>query len=221
MRGAEQHNPLKQATTSPREKMSNSDNRITTSDALLSLASEAGDDMQKCWDQFFPRIQNLTLKTLRYLPHRREDAFDAAQNAFLSFWKVTERTDVLQTLDRNSLWKLLATIAVRKAREVARREFAEKRGGGRVTPFSALTESSSKSLQQLLAEVSTTDFDLAAEERLLSLPEELRQIATLRLYNHTNAEIAGLLNCSERRVDRKIRLIKSQWDLDIQAGNAS
>lgn len=196
--------------------MVNPDKSTAASVALSRLSLGSPEDLQRCWDQFFPRLQALTLRTLRFLPHRKEDAADAAQSAFVSFWKATEKSDILHTLDRNSLWRLLATIAVRKARKAIRRDFAEKRGGGRVTPFSALAESASLSLENLLAEVSTGDFDLVAEERLHSLPDELQQIAMLRLYNHTNAEIAELLKCSERRVDRKIRLIKSQWDLESE-----
>ena len=196
--------------------MTNQDINLTASVALSQLDRGTPENFQECWDEFFPRLRALTSKTLRHLPHRREDAADAAQSAFVSFWKATERNDVWQTLDRNSLWKLLATIAVRKARKAIRREFAEKRGGGRLTPFSALTESASQSLQNLLTDISTCDFDLMAEERLQSLADELRQIALLRLYNHTNLEIAELLECSERRIDRKIRLIKSQWAVDSE-----
>lgn len=194
--------------------MSEPDKLTIASVALSQLRRGTVSDMQQCWDEFFPRLQALTLRTLRHLPHRKEDADDAAQSALISLWKATERSNILETLDRNSLWKLLATIAVRKARKTVRREFAEKRGGGNLTPFSALTESASQSLENLMADIATNDFDLIAEERLQSLPDELRQIAMLRLYNHTNAEIADLLNCSERRVDRKIRVIKSQWDND-------
>ena len=51
-------------------------------------------------------------------------------------------------------------------------------------------------------------------DRLLAaLPsDELREIARLRLEEHTNAEIAGRLGCTERTVERKLVLIRSYWE---------
>ncbi len=200
--------------------MKNANSNLTTSVALATITGDSRPEYQSAWNRYFPRVEALTMRTLRHLPHRREDAADAAQSAFISFWKATKGDGALKSLDQNSLWRLLATIAVRKARQVVRKEFAEKRGGGNVAPFSTLTESANQTVEELLGDVSTTDFDLAVEERLLLLPDdELRQIALLRLYNHTNAEIAQLIDCSERRIDRKLRVIKSHWNREPEGSD--
>lgn len=200
--------------------MTDSNEYTSAAAALTSLSGGTQHDFQEVWNRYFPRLEALTLKTLHHLPHRHEDAADAAQSAIISFWQTTKQAGTVRSLDRNSLWKLLATIAVRKARQVIRREFAEKRGGGKVAPFSALTESANQSLEETLTEVSTSDFDFAVEERLLSLPdEEMQQIALLRLYNHSNSEIADLIRCSQRRVDRKLRVIKSHWSREPEGND--
>lgn len=165
------------------------------------------------WNHHFPRLVKIAHAALAHLPHRVEDAHDAAQSALVSFWQRMERDGFEQTLDRNSLWRLLATITTRKAQQVVRKEFAQKRGGGKVMPFADAANADGR-VSHLLAHVPTTDFDLECAERVEKLPEELRPFALLRLFSHTNAEIAEIVDCSERRVERKLQLIRSYWSRD-------
>jgi len=52
-----------------------------------------------------------------------------------------------------------------------------------------------------------------AEERLTQLPADLRCIAQYKLEGYTNAEIAALpdMGCTERTVERKLKLIREAW----------
>src|SRR5438270_249482 len=43
---------------------------------------------------------------------------------------------------------------------------------------------------------------------------ELRTIAVRRLVQHTNREIAATLGCTERKVERKLALIRLEWEAD-------
>lgn len=169
---------------------------------------------EEIWARYFPRLVKVALGTLRYLPHRSQDANDAAQSAFISFWQKLTAEGVADTLDRNTLWRLLATITVRKARRIVRNEFAQKRGGGKVVSLDAVSDGHGAelvSVHQALAQISTQEFDMNCEENIESLPEDLRQFAVLRLLGHTNLEISELLNCSQRRVERKLAMIRSLW----------
>ncbi len=171
---------------------------------------------EQLWIRYFPKLVRVAKSTLGSLPHRSQDAQDAAQSAFVSFWRKLSVQDVATTLDRNSLWRLLATITARKARQIVRREFAEKRGAGQVIPVSQLGENDTDlPASELFQQLPTQEFDLACEERLQQLPEDLRLFAVLRLFGHTNAEISVQLECSERKVERKLNLIRSYWT-DIQ-----
>lgn len=174
-----------------------------------------GDDAAaaELWRRCFPKLLAIARRSLRCLPHRQEDAEDAAQSAMISFWKKLRREDESSELDRNSMWKLLVTIAVRKTRAQLRREGAKKRGEGAVLNESELlTEySGRRSLDDMLGTVSAGDFDVACEEWLMKLEEDLRPIAVLRVLGHANEEMAKLLKCSERTVERKLQLIRDIW----------
>ncbi|MEZ6124487.1 MAG: ECF-type sigma factor [Planctomycetaceae bacterium] len=165
------------------------------------------------WRRYFPRLVRVARTTLNHLPHRSDDAEDAAQSAFMAFWQQIARSGLESVVDRNSLWKLLATITIRKAQQKLRRERAQKRGGGKVTPVSQLIDSDGQPLRasRLFHQVPAHEFDLMCDELLELLPDDLRSFAVLRLFGHTNQEISEYARCSERKVERKLNLIRSYW----------
>ena len=195
--------------------MANDPSRGSVSLALRQIKDHSRTAVKGLWIRYFPGLVRVAQGTLKHLPHRLHDADDAAQSAFISFWKQISRDGISETLDRNSLWKLLATMAARKAKQIVRRDCAAKRGGGAVVNFSSLDKTTDNiNPSQLIEQLSSEDFDLACEERLAQLPEDLRQFAVLRLFGHTNVEIAELLKCSQRKVERKLNLIRSYWTND-------
>jgi DNA-directed RNA polymerase specialized sigma24 family protein len=147
-------------------------------------------------------------------PQRAADADDAVQSAFATFFRRARAGAFGVDLDRDDLWALLGVIAVRKARRQARREAAGKRGGGRVLDEGALTDDDRAGLEALAAGPAA-DFDLHCEELLGRLDEELRTFAMLRLLGHTNREVADRLGCTERKVERKLHLIRLIWERDL------
>lgn len=195
-------------------------NAATGSVTLCYAQLRSGDEHAagELWKRFFPRIRGLARKTLGAFPQRATDADDAAQNAFISFFQQVDRGDFGDHLDRQSLWNLLAVITVRKALKQVERERSQKRGGGRVRGESdraASAEGREFRLDEALAEMPMQEFDLRCEEMLLVLPEQLREIALLRLMGHTNVEIARMLECTERRIQRKLQHIRTKWENQI------
>lgn len=163
------------------------------------------------WARFFPRLVALARRVLAGRPQRAADADDAAQSAFASFC-LRVKAGELRASDRNELWNLLGVITDRKARQQARRERAEKRGGGRVLDEGALTRPDGTPLPLDEAAAGPADeFDLHCEELLAQLTPELREFALLRLLGVRNREIADRLGCTERKVERKLNLIRLKW----------
>jgi DNA-directed RNA polymerase specialized sigma24 family protein len=186
----------------------------------LLLAQLQGCDpsaLGEIWRRFFPRLAGLARKTLSGLPRCHADADDVAQSALVSFWRAIERGRAFELADREDLWNLLGVMTVRKARRQVRRESAQKRGGGRTYRESDLgaggsDECSLAGLDQLLADTPPTEFDLYCEELLLALDDDLRTAAVLRLQGHSTAEIAGLLECNQRSVQRRLEDVRKQWE---------
>ena len=176
---------------------------------------------QKLWDHFLPRMVALARKTLSDGPQKVADADDAVQSAFFNFWQRAQRGIFTGDLHRDNLWNLLAVITVRKAKKQIRRELAGKRGGGEVLGGSAVDDavdfrSQSFRLDEALGQIPMPIFDLNCEELLLKLDEELRALALLRLKGHTNGEIADILDCTQRTVERKLKLIRLRWEHELE-----
>lgn len=168
---------------------------------------------RKLWLHFFPRLLGLARKTLAGMPQQVADADDAVQSAFASFWQRVEQGQFQEGMDREDLWNLLGLITVRKSLKQVRREQADKRGGGQVLGEHALTrpDGSPRPLDEVVGQTPTQDFDLACEELLLQLDEELRVFAVLRLLGYRNREIADNLGCTLRKVERKLNLVRLRW----------
>ncbi|HUR52717.1 MAG TPA: ECF-type sigma factor, partial [Gemmataceae bacterium] len=92
------------------------------------------------------------------------------------------------------------------------REAAAKRGGGRVVGEEALARPDGSPLPlDEAAVLPPTDFDFHCEELLSQLDPELREFAVLRLLGYRNREIAEMHDCTERKIERKINLIRLRW----------
>lgn len=180
------------------------------------LRTGDGDAARELWKRFFPRLHGLARKTLAGYPQRIADAEDAAQSAFISFWQRAERGEFGNDLDRHNLWNLLGVITVRKALKQVKRERTQKRGGGLVRGESELADDRSNAgqgfrLDEILADLPTHEFDLHCEELLQQLNAELRDIALFRLWGWTTLEIADHLQCTQRKVQRKVELVQLKW----------
>lgn len=171
------------------------------------------------WERFMPRLAGLARKTIAGRKLRMAGEEDAVQSVFLSFWQRANAGRFTGVWNRNDIWNLLAKMTVRKSLNLSRRERAERRGGGRVWNEAALAggDEGGGALDEALATLPTHEFDLHTEEMLMSLDDDLRMFAVLRLMEYKNREIAELLECTERRVERKLERIRSLWEHEVPA----
>lgn len=70
----------------------------------------------------------------------------------------------------------------------------------------------SSAAKEAFGTLTPQEFDLYAEELLLRLDESLRPFAVLKLMGYTDTEIAERPGCTERTVQRKMRLTRLAWD---------
>jgi DNA-directed RNA polymerase specialized sigma24 family protein len=172
------------------------------------------------WGRYFERLVALARIQLRGTPRRAADEEDVALSAFDSFCRGVERGRFPELLDRNSLWRLLVTITLRKANALRRGEHRQKRGGGGVVGESELPELSNcaadAALEQVMSRELTPELAVqVAEEcrRLLGVLNDaaLQSLALLKMEGYTNDELAVRLGYSLRTVERKLRLIRTLW----------
>jgi RNA polymerase sigma-70 factor (ECF subfamily) len=180
--------------------------------SLLYEEVRNGDEraVSELWKRFLPRLLGLARKALKGRELRHADSDDVVQSAFMSFWKGASGGQFDQPANRESLWNLLGVITVRKARKLIEREQTAKRGGGR--------RAGNDANRPEPAGPDTVAFDAFCSELFELLDDELQGFAALRMMGHTNREVAELLRCSERKVERKLQLIRAVWEDELNEG---
>lgn len=186
------------------------DDDITGSVSLVFQRMRAGDPhaVEHLWERFRPRLLALARNTLSGQSQRFADPEDALQSAFVSFWQRAERGDFGDDLDRDDLWNVLGVITVRKALKHQERERAQKRGGGRTAD--------AMPVDAVASPHEGPELDIVCTEMLELLEPDLRPYAVLRLMGHKNREIADQFGCTERKVERKLQLIREIWEAEVQ-----
>ena len=167
------------------------------------------------WEGYYRRLVGLARQKLLGRPRAVADEEDVALSAFDSFCRHAEQGRFPRLDDRDDLWQLLVLLATRKASDLAEREGRQRRDWRRTAPLdgTACDPPGEEPDPALAAEL--------AEEtgRLLGLlpDDQLRAIALRKLEGHTNEEIAGLLGCSLAKVERRMVLIRKNWEKEVPA----
>jgi DNA-directed RNA polymerase specialized sigma24 family protein len=191
----------------------------------LQQLGDGGAAAQALWDRYFDRLVRLAAEKLRGAPRRAADEEDVALSAFDSFCRGAARGRFPQLADRDNLWALLVRITERKAADLARRERAQKRGGGRVvthaTPSGAADFSGAESpIDRVVGREPSPAFAAQVAEECRRLLDQLddgnlRQMAIWKMEGFGNAEIAAKLNCAVPTVERRLRLIRKTWEREV------
>jgi DNA-directed RNA polymerase specialized sigma24 family protein len=178
---------------------------------------QAGDRaaVEQLWQRYFHRLVALARTKLPGAARCAADEEDVALSAFDSFCRRAEQGRFPQLLDRDSLWRLLVVITVRKAAHLKRDATCPKRGGGRGVSLPA-DDDEAALLGEVLSQAPTPQ--AAAEMReeyrrlLAALPnEDLRTVAVLKMEGYSNGEIAARLDVVERTVKRYLAAIRKVW----------
>lgn len=172
-----------------------------------------GDDgaLAPLWQRYFPRLMGLARRVFADRQQRMASAEDAVQEALVSFWRRARSGEFADVSDRDHLWQLLAQFTVYRVHHQIRQQAAQKRGSGRVLDEAAL-HAQMQSIAELARATTTPELDLLAAELLEMLPVELREFALLRLLGYSTAEIATRFDCTQRKVQRKLKLVQLHWE---------
>jgi RNA polymerase sigma factor (sigma-70 family) len=183
----------------------------------------AGDQAaaEQLWSRYYPRLVGLARKKLQGVPRRVADEEDVALSAFNSFFRGLAAGRFPRLDDRDNLWALLVVITAAKAADLRQYLRRQKRGGGKVAGASVLDDllgdaEGAAGINQVVGNEPTPVLaaQLAEEFQLLlaALPyDEVRNVAVWKMEGCTNDEIAAMLGCADKTVERRLRLIRAVW----------
>ncbi len=172
---------------------------------LDSIRTGNDEAAKNIWDRWFDRLCE------RVAPHssqlRIHDNEDIASDAFADFFRAIRNGKFVSLKNRSEIWKLLATIAVRKSAASYRFEQAQRRGGGkRVYSFDELETISSKATARRKPIT-----DGLIEELIQSIDNPmLARVIRMKIDGLTTSDIANKLGCSIRTVQYMVKDLENQ-----------
>ena len=163
--------------------------------------------------------QKLLQVARRKLPERfrgRVDPEDIVQSVYRSFFKRL-RDEEFSFADSLDIWRLLIVMTLHKVNNTIKFHMRDRRDVRREQ-----TATQSTAAREFPQNVEPGPEDLAVlcdllEQLMAELPEEYRQIVTLRLEGHSTEEIASKVSLSQRTVQRVLGNVQTaaskRWGL--------
>jgi DNA-directed RNA polymerase specialized sigma24 family protein len=176
---------------------------------------------QQLWDTYFLRMVKAARGKLRGSHVRLADEEDVALSAFQSFCRGTQDGRFPQSHEHEDPWPLLLALTNHKAIDLVRHERRIKRGGIGQQCASHLGPQEAASagigLSQLIGKEPDPQATFQIAEDCQDMLDRfsdtiLRAIALWKMEGFTSEEIAAKLDCTTRTVERKLQLIRRQWE---------
>jgi DNA-directed RNA polymerase specialized sigma24 family protein len=141
------------------------------------------------------------------------DEEDVVQSALAGFFRGAGRGQYARLHDRDDLWHLLVKITARKVQKYVKHEQAQKRHpscGRQATP------SPEQGVEQIADPNPPPDLEVLTKDSIAHLFDclgdaQLRSIVGFKCEAFTNEEIAAMLGCKCRTVQRKLKIIRTIW----------
>ncbi|MGB7347591.1 MAG: sigma-70 family RNA polymerase sigma factor [Pirellulaceae bacterium] len=175
-------------------------------DWFHNLADGDPETVQQFWDQYGGPLRRVAERQIADRLRTRVDADDIVQSACRTFFRRIGEGQ-FEIEDTESLWRLLLTITLNKARMQARFHTRDRRSIGREQAIPQSGSMQPTAAENLLDDVDFADF---LEHVIQHLDDEQREILTMTLDGKTQAEIAQAIGCSERTVRRMRTRIQDQ-----------
>ena len=174
---------------------------------LLQLQRGERSNVDLLLQRYLHRLIGLAASKLGGQPELVDYAEDVALSSLKSLCLGVEQGRFAELRDRDELWRLLATITVRKSISLMRSQ-----------------RNTSQASELQLAQILSCEPDPAETQVMESYiselfemldDDELRQIAKLKIDGYKNAEIAKKLGCVERTIERRLHRIRNIWQKEL------
>lgn len=194
----------------------------------LFTGIQEGDEqaLTQFWNLHYDQLVVLARRKMGGVNLRIVDEEDIALSTINSFYRgLTEKRYDLRC--NNEMWKLLATIVIRKIAKQRKKHFTQKRGGGQVRGESFFTTGDSSDVDsrtggigQFSIQENTHELEVDFMDTCKKLCDELtdettRKIALLSMEGFSVDEIAEQLGCVRRTIERKLKRIREKWSTEL------
>jgi DNA-directed RNA polymerase specialized sigma24 family protein len=203
----------------PRKVLSlNTDRRGMTSSEGGSVTQwitllRAGDEeaAARIWGRFIHRLHTLLRSRIQGAAY---DEQDVALSAFHVLCRGLAEGRYPELSNRDELWQLLATIAVRKSHDRFEAETCQKRGGNSVVHAgltgldTVVSKDGDPVLEAVMADQCRRLLDLLRNPRL-------EQVVLWKLEGYQNEEIAARLGVTRWSVGRMLTCVRKIWETQL------
>ena len=198
--------------------MSNSNKISHWIDLVKSGDSHAAN---RIWQHYFDQLVRSVRRKLYGQNRAVSDEEDIVLSVFDSFYEAAEKGRFPDLSDRDDLWKLLLRMAGRKVIDKRRRDQRQRRGGG--VPIHSLDVSGGEGAAiEAIGQEPSPEMVLMMQESVQQFFSHLgvghlRDLAGAKLEGYSNAELSQRFECSERTIERRLRLIREKCQQELFA----
>ena len=181
---------------------------------LQKLHSGEADAAKEIWNRYYPRVVRLAALQLIKSDDRSIDEEDVAQSTFRTVYLAVMNGKYPDIEDRRDLWRLLLVSTLNRVRRHHRDSHTLKRSVNEL-----VTQDQSR--RRLIMGISGPDAQAEMADLIETLfrrldqedpTGELRQIALLKLEEHSASAIARRLKRRKNHVLQRVRLIRILWE---------
>jgi len=180
--------------------------------------------VEDLWKQYYAKLKLAVAGRVNGIRRSVANESEIALSAFHSFVQRAQAGQFPDLADHDALWRLLKTIAIRKANDTRKRLRAKKRGGDQAIYGQSDLANDEQRITGVEAAVGMVDSpSLDAEvsdlfnDLMAKLPDDRhRDAILLKLQGAPLATIAECLETSTRTVQRLLKQIEAEWQGELK-----
>lgn len=206
---------MKESSTDERTEI------ITARQVALAVEDEAF--VEELWNQYYVKLKVAVASRVSAIRRPVANESEIALSAFHSFVQRARAGQFPDLVDEDAMWRLLKTIAIRKANDMRKHLSAQKRGGDRVIyGQSDLSTDDDRpaGIETAISDVDPPSLDVEVSDLFNSLMANLpddrhRDAVLLKLQGAPVVTIAECLETTTRTVQRLLRDIEIRWRREL------
>jgi len=179
--------------------------------------------VEELWAQYYAKLKSAVAGRVNGIRRPVASESEIALSAFHSFVQRAQAGQFPDLADHDALWRLLKTIAIRKANDTRKRLRALKRGGNQaIYGQSDLAQDDQRltGVDAAAASIDSPSLDAEVSDLFNSLMAKLpddrhRDVILLKLQGAPVATIAECLETSTRTVHRLLKQIEEEWQGEL------